>query len=295
VRLRQRLAEAEHRLEQAGAGDEHFDSDNPSFRTLLKHATRAAASDVAILIRGESGTGKTALARWLWKHSARKDGPFVSSLRTEARRKLQEAIGGTLFLDEVGDLSLEGQARLLHLLDEHADVRLIAASNRNLDEEARAGRFREDLLFRLNVVTLAMPPLRDRAEDLLPLARQFLAAAAARQHRPTFELSDSARRAISAHAWPGNLRELRNAVERAVIASPGPTIEVDDLGIPAAPSEALGHAADVALGADVSLELLEREHIARIIARAPTLEAAARTLGIDASTLQRKRKRYGLT
>src|SRR5262249_31606940 len=140
-------------------------------------------------IRGESGSGKTALARWLWKHSVRKDGPFVSSLRTDARKKMQEAIGGTLFLDEIGDLSLEDQARLLNVLDEQPDVRLIAASNQNLEEEARQGRFREDLLFRLNVVTLPMPALRERTEDLLPLARQFLAAAAARQHRPVFELS----------------------------------------------------------------------------------------------------------
>ncbi|HSD86269.1 MAG TPA: sigma-54 dependent transcriptional regulator [Kofleriaceae bacterium] len=331
VRLRQRLADAEHRLEQVGADDERFETESPTFRTLLKQAARAAASDAPILLRGESGTGKNVLARWLWQHGPRTEGPFIAvncpALQSELMNstlfghkkgafngatadslgKIQEAEGGTLFLDEIGDLSPDAQARLLRFLNDrsyervgearerHADVRLIAASNRNIEEEAKAGRFREDLLFRLNVVTLVLPPLRERSEDILPLARHYLARAATRQHRPAFELSDSALRAIAAHSWPGNLRELRNAVERAVILSPGPRIEVDDLGIPSAPAPAAGQPAEVALGADVSLEVLEREHIARIIARAPTLEAAARTLGIDASTLQRKRKRYGLT
>jgi NtrC-family two-component system response regulator AlgB len=330
VRLRQRLADAEHRLEQAGAGDERFETDSLAFRTLLKQASRVATADVPVMLRGESGTGKNVMARWLWQHSARKDGPFVAvncpALQSElmnstlfghkrgaftgatsdAHGKVQEAEGGTLFLDEVGDLSLDAQARLLRFLNDgsferlgearerHADVRVIAATNRNIEDEVRAGRFREDLLFRLNVVTLTLPPLRERPEDLLALARHYLALAAARQHRPAFELSDTTLRALAAYPWPGNLRELRNAVERAVILSPGPRIEVDDLGIPPAPDPAPSKG-EVALGSEVSLDAIEREHIARVIARAPTLEVAARTLGIDASTLQRKRKRYGLT
>jgi len=332
VRLRQRLADAEHRLAQAGDGDERFETDSPAFRTLLKQAARVAAADVPILLRGESGTGKNVMARWLWQHGARKDAPFVSvsgsalasaptlgmlfghrrgavpGATSDTAGKVAEAAGGTLLLDEVGELSLDAQARLLRLVGEgtyerlgearerRADVRLIAATNRSLEDEVRAGRFREDLRFRLDVVTLALPPLRERPEDLRALAGHFLARAAARQHRPVFELSDAALRALAAYAWPGNLRELRNAVERAVILCPGPRIEPSDLGIPPAAEPAAGGAAgSVALGAEVSLEAIEREHIARIVARAPTLEAAARTLGIDASTLQRKRKRYGLT
>jgi len=329
VRLRQRLADAERRLEQAGADDERFETESPAFRTLLKQAARVAATEVPILLRGESGTGKTALARWIWQRSGRRDGPFVSincstvpgELMSptlfghgrgaleglDSAGKLQEAEGGTLFLDEVGALSLDAQLRLLRLLDDrsyervgearerHADVRLIAATNQALDDEVRAGRFRDALRLRLSVVTLGVPPLRERAEDLLAQARHHLARAAARQHRAALELSEAALRAISTYAWPGNVRELRNAVERAVILSPGPRIEVEDLGIPQAAEPASGQpGAEVALGAEVSLEAIEREHIARIIARAPTLEAAARTLGIDASTLQRKRKRYGL-
>ena len=294
MRLRQRLADAQHRLEQAGVDDEPFETENLAFRRLLEQAVRAAASDAPILLRGESGTGKNALARWLWQHSQRKEGPFVSipCATWDGASRLVEAENGTLFLDEIADLTPDAQARLV---SGHHDARLIATTSRNLEDEMRAGRFREDLLFRINVVTLAVPALRDRPEDLLPLARHYLERAATRQHRQVFEFSDSALRAISTYSWPGNLRELRNAVERSVILSPGPRIEVDDLGIPAAPSPAAGQVSEVALGADVSLEELEREHIARIIARAPTLEAAARTLGIDASTLQRKRKRYGLT
>jgi NtrC-family two-component system response regulator AlgB len=308
VRLRQRLADAEHRLQQAGADDERFETESPVFRGLLRQAGRAAASEVPILLRGESGTGKTALARWLWQHSARREGAFVSaSCPADVPGKVQEANGGTLFIDELCDLSLDAQARLSRFLadrtyvrvgetrERHADVRILAATNRHLEDEVREGRIREDLLFRLNVVTLVLPPLRERMEDLLALARHYLGRAATRQNRPAFDLSESALRAIVAHGWPGNLRELRNAVERAVIVSPGPRIEVDDLGIPAAAAPTAGQAAEVALGADVSLDQIEREHIARLIARAPTLEAAARTLGIDASTLQRKRKRYGLT
>ncbi|MGN6107190.1 MAG: sigma-54-dependent transcriptional regulator [Kofleriaceae bacterium] len=336
VRLRKRLVDAETRLEQAGGADERFETESPALRTLFKQAARVAATEVPILLRGESGTGKNVLARWLWQHGGRRDAPFVTvncpalsnelmnstlfghkrgaftGATADAAGKVQEAEGGTLFLDEVGDLSLDAQARLLRFLNDgsyervgearerRADVRLIAATNRNIEDEARAGRFREDLLFRLNVVTLVLPPLRDRPEDLRALVHHYLERAAARQHRPVYELSDAATRALASHGWPGNLRELRNAVERAVILSPGPRIEVEDLGIPPAaePSATTAgrpSAAEVALGAQVSLEALEREHIARIIAQAPTLELAARTLGIDASTLQRKRKRYGLT
>jgi NtrC-family two-component system response regulator AlgB len=296
VRLRHRLADAEHRLEQAGATDERFETESAAFRRVLEQAARAASANAPILLRGESGTGKNVLARWLWQQGPAKNGPYVtlSGGGDDIAAKIQQARGGTLAVDELGELSPDAQARLLRALDE-SDIRIIASTNRNIDDEVKAGRIREDLLFRLKVVTLTLPPLRERSEDIQPLAHHFLVRAATRQHRPAFEMSESAMRAVSAYSWPGNLRELRNAVERAVILSPGPRIEVDDLGIPSAPSPVTSSGMDVALGADVSIDQLEREHIARIIARAPTLEAAARTLGIDASTLQRKRKRYGLT
>jgi NtrC-family two-component system response regulator AlgB len=336
VRLKRQLAEAQARLEQAGADDDFFETESQSFWALMKQAARVAATSVPVLLRGESGTGKNVMARWLWSHSPRGGGPFVSvncpalsmelmnstlfghkkgaftGATADSPGKVQEAEGGTLFLDEVGDLSLDAQAKLLRFVNDqsyervgegkerHADVRLLAATNRPLEEEVRVGRFREDLLFRLNVVSLVLPPLRDRREDIPALARHYLSRACGRQHRPELALSEAADRAVRAHGWPGNLRELRNAIERAVILSPGPRIEAEDLGVPPAPEPPAALAAgmptgaDVALGADVTLEALEREQIARVIARAPTLDAAARILGIDKTTLQRKRKRYGL-
>jgi NtrC-family two-component system response regulator AlgB len=333
ARVKRQLAEAKVRLQEMGTDDDFFETASPLFRTVLAQASRVSSSDVPVLLRGESGTGKNVMARWLWQQSSRARGPFVSvscpSLSTElmdsmlfghkkgaftgaigdTEGKVQEAKGGLLFLDEVGDLSPEAQARLLRFLNDrsyervgeaterHADVRIVAATNRSLDEEMKIGRFREDLFYRLNVVSLVLPALRDRREDLSGLARHYLSRARVRQHRPDVLFSAAADRAIRAYGWPGNLRELRNAIERALILCPGVRIEPDDLGIAASADDTprLASGAQVALGADVSLEAMEREHIARVIARASTLEAAARTLGIDSTTLQRKRKRYRLT
>jgi NtrC-family two-component system response regulator AlgB len=334
-RLERRLRDAEARLKEAGADDDFFDAQSPAFAGLLKQGGRVAAADVPVLLRGESGTGKNVMARWLWQHGPRASRPFVSvncptlsrelmssalfghkrgaftGATADAPGKVQEAEGGVLFLDEIGDLTPEAQASLLRFLNDRsyervgearerqADVRLVAATNRALEAEVKSGKFREDLLFRLNVVTLVMPPLRERGEDLLALVAHYLARAGARQNRPELALSVASNRAVLSYPWPGNLRELRNAVERAVILCPGSVIEPEDLGIPAVAEERpLAAAAPTpppAVGADVSLEALEREHIARIIARSPTLEATAKLLGIDTTTLQRKRKRYGLT
>jgi NtrC-family two-component system response regulator AlgB len=326
--LERRVSELEERLDGADV-DGFLDSQSPAFLALLQSAGRAAASDCVVLLRGESGTGKNVLARWIRAHSPRTSAPFVSvncpALSAElmsstlfghkkgaftgavadALGKVQEAEGGTLFLDEVGDLVPDTQARLLRFLNDRsyerlgepkerrADVRLIAATNRPLEDEVRAGRFREDLFFRLNVVTLTLPPLRERREDALPLAHHYLRSFARSRRQGPLSFSAEAEHAILSYAFPGNLRELRNAVERATILAAGAVIEPPDLGIPSAPASPSRGAA-VALGADVTIEDLEREHIARVVARAPTLEAAARTLGIDATTLQRKRKRYGL-
>jgi NtrC-family two-component system response regulator AlgB len=227
---------------------------------------------------------------------------------SDATGKVQEAEGGTMLLDEVGDLVPEVQARLLRFLadksyerlgepkEQRADVRILAATNRPLELYAKDGRFREDLLFRLNVVTLTIPSLRDRREDALPLARHYLSFFRARQRRE-LELSPRAERAIAAYEWPGNLRELRNAVERATILAPSRVLEPQDLGLEDPepdPGSRRSRPAALSIGEEVSIDDIEREHIARVIAKSPSLEAAARTLGIDATTLQRKRKRYGL-
>jgi two-component system, NtrC family, response regulator AlgB len=324
-RLRRRVLELEQRLEGTDPGS-WFDSQSPSYRAFLDLVRRAAASDVVVLLRGESGTGKNVVAQRTHAQSTRRERPFVSvncpglsadlmssalfghrkgaftGAVADTSGKVQEAEGGTLFLDEVGDLTSDAQARFLRFLNDQvyerlgdprerrADVRIIAATNKPLEELVRAGSFREDLMFRLNVLSLTVPPLRDRPEDVPLLAEHYLAFFAARQGRADLRFSTAAVAAMSAHAWPGNLRELRNTIERAVILSPSATLEPVDLGLTSPSSTGR----DVRVGALVSLEELEREHIARVVASAPTLEVAARILGIDATTLSRKRKRYGL-
>jgi NtrC-family two-component system response regulator AlgB len=331
--LKRQLGELQDRLEES-EGESTYETRSPDFSAFLQNAARAAASDAVLLLRGESGTGKTMLARWIRKHSRRADEPFATvhcpmlsndlmsstlfghkkgaftGAVADAVGKVEEAEGGTLFLDEVADLSPDAQARLLRFLNDRtyerlgeakerrADVRLIAATNRSLDEEVRDGRFREDLFFRLNVITLTLPPLRDRREDVLPLARHYLRFFERRQGRHNLAFSGGCEQAIGCYGWPGNLRELRNAVERAVILSPANLIERADLGLPdvAGDSGMILNVSGtrIALGDEVSLEEIERDHIARVVARAASFEAAAGTLGIDVTTLQRKRKRYGL-
>jgi NtrC-family two-component system response regulator AlgB len=310
-----------------------FDWQGMAHRAFVTRAERVADADCAVLLRGESGSGKNVFARFLHDKSQRRAAPFVTvhcpalqgdlwasllfghrkgaftGAFADALGKVQEAEGGTLFLDEVGDLGADAQARLLRFLNDrtfervgeacerHADVRLIAATNRDLESRVEQGCFREDLLYRLDVVSLAVPPLRARRDDVLPLARHYLSIFAARRNRPA-ELSRSAEQALLAHDWPGNLRELRNAIERATILGAARVLEPEDLGLPE--PEVLGAKGTtrgrvgLAVGDDISLETLEREHIACVIARGTSLESAARTLGIDATTLQRKRKRYGL-
>lgn len=328
--LKRRLSELQDRLDET-EGESSFETCSTAYAAFLQTAARAAASDAVVLLRGESGTGKNILARWIRRHSRRPDGPFVtvhcpmlsnelmSSILfghkkgaftgaiTDAVGKAEEAEGGTLFLDEVGDLTADAQARLLRFVNDRtyervgeakerrADVRLIAATNRSLEADVRAGRFREDLLFRLNVITLTVPPLRDRREDMLPMARHYLTFFERRQGRQNLSFSRPCEQAILSHSWPGNLRELRNAVERAVILCPSSVIEAVDLGIGPTRPAGRDNGAGIKLGDDVSLEEIEREHMARVVARADSFESAARLLGIDVTTLQRKRKKYGLS
>jgi NtrC-family two-component system response regulator AlgB len=239
-------------------------------------------------------------------------GAFTGAV-SDAVGKVREAESGTLFLDEVGDLTLDAQVRLLRFVNDRsyerlgeakerkADVRLITATNRDLEAEVRLGRFRDDLWFRLNVITLTLPPLRERPEDIQPLAQHYLKLLESQVGRRGLTLSARCVSALATYRWPGNLRELRNAVERAAILAPAALIEPEDLGLPihhaaglSATEAGAGRPAVPQLGGDFSLEEMEREHIARVLARAPSLEAAARLLGIDPTTLQRKRKRYGL-
>jgi two-component system, NtrC family, response regulator AlgB len=324
-RLRSRVAELQDQLDAARPGDDLFTTD-PRFERVLEQVRRVAASDATVLLRGESGVGKGVMARRLHGLSARDRRPFVTvscpSLSAElleselfghaqgsftgavkeTHGKVAAADGGTLFLDEIGDLPPALQPKLLRFLQEReyervgetrtrtADVRVVAATNRDLKADVAAGRFREDLLFRLEVIEFTLPPLRERAGDILPLARHYLGHFARQLGKPVGAFRDDAVALLRAHRWPGNLRELRNAVERAVILADGPEVVPDVL-----PDRV--RAADparVELGGAVTLEALEAEHIRRVLAAAPSLEDAAQTLGIDASTLYRKRKKLGL-
>jgi len=226
-------------------------------------------------------------------------GAFTGAVQNAAGR-VSQADGGTLFVDEIGDVPMDLQSKLLRFMQDReyervgdpvtrrADVRLIAATNHDLKQRVAEGAFREDLLYRLNVIALRLPALRERPEDILPLAERFLAGFVAAHGRHARGFGDSARRALVGYRWPGNVRELRNVIERASILCNEPQIEAHHLALdavaePAAPSYL-----------PQTLDELERVHIQSVLARADTLENAAHTLGIDVSTLYRKRKRYGI-
>jgi len=298
---------------------------NPGFRSLIEISHAAAASDATILLTGESGTGKNVLAQQIHKWSSRHDRPFVivncttlsehlleselfghmkgsfTGAIKDKPGRLEAANGGTVFLDEIAELPPALQSKFLRFLQDarfervggeetiKVNARIIAATNRNLREEIDAGRFRSDLYYRLNVINLPMPALRERSEDIVPLAEMFLAQAAARNRRTGLQFSDEARKALVAYSWPGNIRELRNAVERAVVLSRGAALRREDL------PDILFHSnapRNGNLPEEMTLEQIEQEHIRRVLALAPTLEDAAATLGICVATLWRKRKRY---
>jgi NtrC-family two-component system response regulator AlgB len=323
--LKRRVTDLEGRLRDA-TPETDLESDSPKLRAVFAVAAKASSSDAPVLLRGESGTGKSVLARWIHSMSPRNRQPFVvvncptlseelltSELFGHAKGaftgavrdqpgRVEAAEGGTLFLDEIGEISPSLQAKLLRFLEEkeferlgenktrHANVRTIAATNRNLEQQVQKGIFREDLFYRLNVIDLQLPPLRERPEDILRLARRFLAFYAKSARRQTPTLSKAAEDSLTAYSWPGNVRELRNTIERAVILWPAQIIEPEAFPAHISARQRAGGAPQV--GGDFTLDIIEREHVTRVVARTATLEEAAAVLGIDASTLWRKRKKY---
>jgi NtrC-family two-component system response regulator AlgB len=321
--LTARVAELERRLAEE-VPDVEIASKSASMHAVLDMAARVAATDAPVLITGENGTGKSILARAIHRQSPRAAAPFIvtncptlseellaselfghvrgaftGAVRDQAGR-VEVAEGGTLFLDEIGEIPPALQSKLLRFLQEkdfervgetrtrHGNVRIIAATNRDLEADVKAGRFREDLFYRLNVVEVRMPPLRERREDILPLARAFLSSFTRATRPMAPEISAAAAMALEQHDWPGNVRELRNTIERIAILWPTSVVEPEALPnrVPRAAQRR------PTVGGDFTVDDVEREHIQSVLERVPKVEDAAALLGIDASTLWRKRKKY---
>ncbi len=320
---RRRMRDAAARAAEPAVGDD-FVAVDPAMRALAARFEKVAPTPATVLLTGESGTGKEVAARRVHELSLRAAGPFVAvncaavsehlvesemfghekgafTGAVEQRRgRFELADGGTLFLDEVGELPPGLQAKLLRVLQEQrfervggtrtiaVDVRIIAATNRDLEAEMRAGRFREDLYHRLAVFPVRLPPLRERPADIEPLALHLLARIARQLGRPGLQLGDGALDALHARSWPGNVRELGNALERAAILADGDTVTARDLA-------AEGNAAPTTSAIDGTLRDLEREAIRRALAAVGGhRRKAAERLGIGLRTLYDKLKEYDL-
>jgi transcriptional regulator with GAF, ATPase, and Fis domain len=318
----------------------------PQVRQLLDLVRKVAFSESAVLLRGESGTGKELLARALHENSPRAGkafvkvhcaalspslleselfghvkGAFTNAIRDKVGR-FEAADSGTLFLDEIGDISPDVQVKLLRVLQEKTfervgssepvkvDVRIVAATHQDLEKLIQQGRFRDDLFYRLNVLPIRVPPLRERVEDIAELALHFLRLHAKRTGKPVATLDDDALALLKGHAWPGNIRQLENVIERAVVICDGISITADELPAElhasAARPEGNGkngdHAYESEFSEGISVDFRsefgrsEREHLVRALAAAGGNKAeAARALGIARSTLLSRLKRHGLS
>lgn len=305
---------------------------SPAWRRVCDLVQQVAPAQATVLITGESGTGKELVASLLHRLSPRAARPFIvlnvaalpaTLLEAELfgyekgaftgaqQRKLghfEMADGGTLFLDEIGDMPQEIQAKFLRVLQDgtfqrlggtrtlHAQVRVVAATNKNLAQEVAAQRFRQDLFYRLNVITIRLPPLRERRQDIPLLATHFLHKYAKENAKAVNSIQPEALQHLKAYSWPGNVRELENVMERAIVLAPQPTITVDDLLLEEQPEPALMSTEErLQLSPTMSLEQVEREMIVQALRRnAGNRQATAQQLEIGVSTLYRKLKIYGL-
>jgi two-component system, NtrC family, response regulator AtoC len=292
---------------------------------LLTLIRKVAPADSPVFIQGESGTGKELVANTIWHYSGRKEKPFIAlncaslsenlieseifghekgaftSAHQLKRGLVEVADQGTLFLDEIGEMPVGLQAKLLRFLDSgefrrvggnkalSVDVRLIAATNKDLTAMIRNGGFREDLYYRLNVINIPIPPLRERKDDIPELARHFLAKYSKKLSKTITDISPDALELLAGYHWPGNVRELENVMERAVILCEGGTIEAADLSVPT-------QAVVEALGTNPSLEEMEKNYILRVLKEANNNQSkASQLLGIDRKTLYLKLKKYGIS
>jgi two-component system, NtrC family, response regulator AlgB len=322
--LEQRVAGLQEDLKRSGP-EADFTSSDLAMQQTIHLAREVASSDTTVLLTGESGTGKTVLARSIHQWSLRAQKPFsvlscpsISSelLESELFGHVKGAFtgavrdnpgriavteGGTLLLDEIGDLPLSLQPKLLRFIQDReyervgdyttrkADVRILAATNINLDKAVKDGVFREELLYRLNVIQIEIPPLRARPSDIRALAETLLLFFTRASHRRFAGFTDEAMEALLSYPWPGNVRELRNAVERAVILC-----HTEQIGLDCLPEKVRPSPAKTKIGDPVSLGKIEEEHIRQVLSASRSLQEAADILGIDQATLWRRRKEYGI-
>jgi two-component system, NtrC family, nitrogen regulation response regulator NtrX len=331
--LRQRDLEAENRVLRARVDRQHvMVGESYALRQLREQVDMAAPTNGRVLIYGENGTGKELVARTIHQRSRRRNGPFIevncaaipeelieselfghvkgafTGAVADRPGRFEQASGGTIFLDEIGDMSLKTQAKVLRVLQEQVmervggtqkirvDVRVLAATNKDLPAEIRSGRFREDLYFRLNVVPIFVPPLRDRQDDIALLADHFMALMAAEYGRRPKRLAPEAIGRLQHYAWPGNVRELRNTIERLMIMAPGETITAQDLAF-------LGHdgvqlpemPTGEALPLAEARDRFERDYILQALAaQGGNMSRTADVLGVERSNLYKKMRGFGI-
>ena len=318
------IAALKENMQRLGPEDS-LQSANVGMQRIMELVKKAAPSEAIVLLQGESGTGKTVFARAIHNWSLRASKPmaivpcpaipadlleselfghvkgaFTGAVRDNPGR-IAACEGGTLFLDEIGDMAPAVQAKLLRFIQDKeyerlgesvsrkADVRIIAATNAELESRVAEGRFREDLFYRLNVINVTVPPLRERPEDILPLSMVFLAYFSRVNRKNIIGFTEEARLALMQYGWPGNVRELRNAIERAVILGSGEILDKNDL-----PGSIIPATAALKIGDMVPLATIEELHIRRVMASSSSLQDAADVLGIDQATLWRRRKTYGI-
>ena len=327
---RSRLGERRLGAAQAlmmGEADAGFVAESAAMQRLMKDLSRIADSDANVLLLGENGTGKSVLAQRLHQGSSRRGRPFVRvdvggltpslfeaelfghvrGAYTDARQdragRFELADGGTLFLDEIGNLPLEQQPKLLHVIEngeferlgtsrtQRVDVRVIAATNANLGAEVAAGRFRQDLLYRINTLQFRVPPLRERRDDILPLARYYLAAACRRYGRPLPQLGNDVEHVLLRYHWPGNVRELSHAMERAALLGGNRRIDAQDLRLQPEATLPDIRAALEPMTLEGAEALLLRDALER---HSGNLQRAAEQLGITRQSLYRRMEKHGL-